>query len=93
MQTRCFYSFSSLLVLLQCPVYEALENVEGHNGLGDGDGVPRVSNRHQPQILYGFYVARDLPVRTEYLILKISDINKYFKLFEFANEVTSFGVV
>ena len=90
MQIWLFQSFFSSL---ERSIYEALENIEGHNRLCDWDGVPRVSNRHQPQILDWFYVAGDLTVREEYLILKISDINKYFKLFEFANEVTSFGVV
>ena len=79
-------------LLLECPVYEALENVECNNGLGDGDGVPRVSNRHQPQILDGFDVAGDLPVRAEDLNWQINDRRNYSDiLVMYAG--TSFGVV
>ena len=49
----------------QRAVHEALENVQSYGGLCDGDGVPHVPNRQQPEILDGLDVARHSPVAAE----------------------------
>ena len=49
----------------QRAVDEALENVESHGGLCDGDGVHSIPNRQQPEILDGLDVPRHSPVAAE----------------------------